>query len=611
MQQLDPYRVPWFADVAPSLLTNRTIRNYLASYSEQSWPQVVKMTILYGIVRLQQQHSGQVLTLQQLKEVVQAAATHLVVQHNVPGLQRQILQMQTDLDKVFDRLTVEPFEVPDTKRQAADQQTCGPSSAAGLAHQHGPPAPQQPPHNTAQHIVEFAPAAPQQRRARRVVCRNVLAPKPSGVWRAGEPSGFTSPPRAHPLGRSQDNQGATNPIYPDWWLCTPKEQPQAAQHQQQPRQQPRLAYSISQQPQQQPVTADDLITPEYLVVSSSGYGQQPPAPVVPGVGPPIMISQVTADGISTRTHQSHKQPPQDPQQLQPVEPQHKAGRGSPLAVCQLEPVRRPAARQVESKIKQAVAAARRKAARHMQQRQQLLATAVSGRTAGETQQSSSLSDIDDASCPPAAVAEQFISNPWSSWFMPGAAPDMASATLSTAAMQGRTSLTEWTGQQHISSTGMGCSSSSSGNCSRPSTAGPPGSVVGPGAAMGALGDGWSQDISQSAGLYQHGASSGGGGGLQEGVRQSAGEAAGILQQPEHKPQLLQHQEGMHLSAGGAQQARQGAWAFDFGHLDVPELDKATTSTSTGTSRPQSDGGKHRQLWSEKWVGNFGHLEGPR
>src|SRR5690242_16378224 len=102
MKQLDPYTVPWFADVAPSLLTNRTIRNYLAGYSEQSWPQVVKMTILYGIVCLQQ-HSEQTLTLQQLKEVVQAAATSLVVQRNVPGLQRQILQMQTDLDKVFDK----------------------------------------------------------------------------------------------------------------------------------------------------------------------------------------------------------------------------------------------------------------------------------------------------------------------------------------------------------------------------------------------------------------------------------------------------------------------------------------------------------------------------
>lgn len=107
MQQLDPHRVPWFADVAPSLLTNRTIRNYLAGYSEQSWPQVVKMTILYGIVCLQQQHSGQTLTLQQLKEVAQAAATNAVVQRNVPALQRQILQMQTDLDKVFDKLTVE------------------------------------------------------------------------------------------------------------------------------------------------------------------------------------------------------------------------------------------------------------------------------------------------------------------------------------------------------------------------------------------------------------------------------------------------------------------------------------------------------------------------
>ena len=37
---LDPYRVPWFADCAPSLLTNRTIRRYLDAYSEHKWPEV-------------------------------------------------------------------------------------------------------------------------------------------------------------------------------------------------------------------------------------------------------------------------------------------------------------------------------------------------------------------------------------------------------------------------------------------------------------------------------------------------------------------------------------------------------------------------------------------
>lgn len=37
---LDPFKVPWFADCAPSLLTNRTIRRYLNAYSQHTWPEV-------------------------------------------------------------------------------------------------------------------------------------------------------------------------------------------------------------------------------------------------------------------------------------------------------------------------------------------------------------------------------------------------------------------------------------------------------------------------------------------------------------------------------------------------------------------------------------------
>lgn len=105
--EMDSNRVPWYSSVAPSLLTNRTIRNYLNSYSEHLWPQILKLTLLYGIVGLQQQHPQQQLSVLQLKQIVQKAATALVVQRNVPQLQRQILGLQGDLDKVFDRLTLE------------------------------------------------------------------------------------------------------------------------------------------------------------------------------------------------------------------------------------------------------------------------------------------------------------------------------------------------------------------------------------------------------------------------------------------------------------------------------------------------------------------------
>lgn len=130
---LDPYRVPWFADCAPSLLTNRTIRRYLDAYSEHKWPevsrtatstllspllssplttvcvcvQVIKLTLIYGVLGLEQQFPGGSPSIAQLRALVEKGGAQLVVERNLPGLQRQILNLQTGLDAVFDRLAVE------------------------------------------------------------------------------------------------------------------------------------------------------------------------------------------------------------------------------------------------------------------------------------------------------------------------------------------------------------------------------------------------------------------------------------------------------------------------------------------------------------------------
>lgn len=106
---MDPCPQPspaWFADAG--ILTNSsTIRNYLQQYSQHCWPEVTKLTLIYGIVALQHTQQGRTLSLAQLQAEVQRCASALVVQHSVPKLQRQILDLQSQLDNVFDALAVE------------------------------------------------------------------------------------------------------------------------------------------------------------------------------------------------------------------------------------------------------------------------------------------------------------------------------------------------------------------------------------------------------------------------------------------------------------------------------------------------------------------------
>jgi hypothetical protein len=88
-------------------LNNGVIKDYLMRYSPQEWPEVTKLTLIYGIVALQHSCEGRVLSLQELRQAVETSNAMLVVQRNVPQLQRQILQLQSQLDSVFDKLAPE------------------------------------------------------------------------------------------------------------------------------------------------------------------------------------------------------------------------------------------------------------------------------------------------------------------------------------------------------------------------------------------------------------------------------------------------------------------------------------------------------------------------
>lgn len=70
-------------------------------------PQVIKLTLIYGVLGLEQQFPGGTLSIPQLRQLVEKGGAQLVVERHLPGLQRQILNLQTNLDAVFDKLVVE------------------------------------------------------------------------------------------------------------------------------------------------------------------------------------------------------------------------------------------------------------------------------------------------------------------------------------------------------------------------------------------------------------------------------------------------------------------------------------------------------------------------
>lgn len=254
---------PWFADAAPGLLTNRTIRNYLDTYTQQQWPHVVKLTLLHGILSLSKQYSGQQLTVAQLREVVEKGATSAAVERSIPTLQRQILGLQQQLEGVYDELEGQVSELlccrgmcgmegKEAWRPGKRVRGCGRTasearlaSASSPLHAHSHSRSHKSAHRYPSHtpaVVQAQPRRPQvtfsmppapaqqalQERASAATSpgapsqaqwqpqpllppRNlrprspVQAPKPPTAWRDGQPSGYVSPPRRQisPVRRAQ------------------------------------------------------------------------------------------------------------------------------------------------------------------------------------------------------------------------------------------------------------------------------------------------------------------------------------------------------------------------------------------------------------------------
>lgn len=317
------------------------------------------------------------------------------------------------------------------------------------------------------------------------------------------------------------------------------------------------------------VTSDDLVTPEYLLATSSGLGQHSAALGRQLQERGVVSRHTTTDGIAA----AQQQPQCAPQENQA--PTCSLGVQRQQAAGRLRRAKKP----VESKIKQLITAARQQAAQSAKQRQDMLAFTVSaGCTAEQPTQQAAMTAA-EAPCPPASAADQFISNPWTSWFIPDAAAHQAAWTGPAGAAAGRIEVLK-DDQQNSDNDGRTSSSSDSVPAACAEIATVPEEV-----SVGAESP---DDLQTPADFGVHVTSS-----AKEDNMQSH------LQQPAASSQQPTVSSEVHKRA----------WAFDFGHLDVPELDQAAV-ISRGSTTSQA-AVKPRQKWSEKWVGYFGHLEGPR
>ncbi len=100
-----PGREPtWFEQVSPSLLRNRAIRNYLQTQPARDWPEVLKLTLLYGIVTLGKQYPGRILCLEDLRAILAQNRVAVTVEDAIPDIRDQLDRLQSQLEEVTDEV---------------------------------------------------------------------------------------------------------------------------------------------------------------------------------------------------------------------------------------------------------------------------------------------------------------------------------------------------------------------------------------------------------------------------------------------------------------------------------------------------------------------------
>ncbi|KAK3258581.1 hypothetical protein CYMTET_32379 [Cymbomonas tetramitiformis] len=287
----------WFRQTDGALLNNKIVRDYLKTYNMATWPEAVKLTLLYGIACLRSQYRMRSLSLEELKEVVGQGFIAVTVEQNLPALEQKVDDLREKLDVCQSDLVGDhPVTLQDCP-QIPKTFTAPPNSKGGGGRSQSASKNKRPNKSP---VAGKVPNRLDQKHERRFS-------KPNSEWRQG--AGHRSPERVHQEGGpaeywKQPNLDEAAPrqhpeervparpqasIVPEWWPDDGKLQkaPQPTIRQPSkaaPRAQPRLAYSKPPATNSgaQPYD-DDLVTPAYLNVGSSGYGG-PPSGAVKVVG---------------------------------------------------------------------------------------------------------------------------------------------------------------------------------------------------------------------------------------------------------------------------------------------------------------------------------------
>lgn len=104
-------RTPAWA-TEPGLLTNGLVRRYLSQYSESQWPEIIKLTLITGILNLQKTYPQRTLTVAELQAAVTRATTATVLEDRLPALQATLAELQAKIGGVAQEVAVRAASPP-------------------------------------------------------------------------------------------------------------------------------------------------------------------------------------------------------------------------------------------------------------------------------------------------------------------------------------------------------------------------------------------------------------------------------------------------------------------------------------------------------------------
>lgn len=86
------------------ILTIPSLRSFLEPHAEASWAEVVKLTLLYGILALQQCYGRDQLSLQEIRQEVQKGKVAEVMSQRLPGIKSDMEKLREDLERIAEEL---------------------------------------------------------------------------------------------------------------------------------------------------------------------------------------------------------------------------------------------------------------------------------------------------------------------------------------------------------------------------------------------------------------------------------------------------------------------------------------------------------------------------